>query len=142
MPDEVIFPADARMLKLVLSNLLANAAEFTDDAGEISITAVIGADGLHLALRDNGVGIDPADQKAIFDRFHQLENGTTKKHRGHGLGLSIVAALVELLGGELTLESQPDQGCCFSLHLPETTLPVQDSAQEGNLFIFDDAEQF
>ncbi len=142
MPEEVIFPTDARMLKLVLSNLLANAAEFTSEAGDISISAKIGADGLCLDLRDNGVGIDPTDQKTIFDRFHQLDNGTTKNHRGHGLGLSIVAALVELLGGKLTLESQPGQGCCFSICLPETSTPVQDSAQEGNLFIFDDTEQF
>ncbi len=142
LPDEFVFPTDARMLKLVLSNLLANAAEFCEEKGEIYISATVGADGMQLEIYDNGVGIDPADQKTIFDRFMQLDNGTTKRHRGHGLGLSIVAALVELMGGSLMLESKIGHGCRFFIRLPETTTPVQDSAQGGNLFLFDDAEQF
>ncbi|MBE0500125.1 MAG: HAMP domain-containing histidine kinase [Desulfuromonadales bacterium] len=142
MPDEFVFPTDARMLKLVLSNMLANAAEFCAEKGEIYISATVGANGMLLEIYDNGVGIDPVDQKTIFDRFMQLDNGTTKGHRGHGLGLSIVAALVELMGGSLTLESKIGHGCRIFIHLPETTTPVQDSAQGGNLFLFDDVEQF
>jgi signal transduction histidine kinase len=142
MPADLVFATDARMLKLVLSNLLANASEFCDKKGEISIKAKAGESCLHIELRDNGVGIDPVDQQAVFDRFHQLDKGTTKNHRGHGLGLSIVSTLVELLGGELSLESQVGEGCCFRFDLPETSQPVQDSAQAGNLFMFDDAEQF
>lgn len=142
MPSDPVFPTDARMLKLILSNLLANASEFSSKKGEISISAKIDETGLQLNVCDNGVGVAPEDQKTIFDRFHQLDNGTTKSHRGHGLGLSIVAAVVELMGGELTLESQAGEGCCFTINLPSTSVPVQDSAQGGNLFIFDDAEQF
>ena len=142
MPTDLVFATDARMLKLVLSNLLSNASEFCDEQGEISIKANAGENCLHIELRDNGVGIDPADQQAVFDRFHQLDAGTTKSHRGHGLGLSIVSTLVELLGGELSLESQIGEGCCFHIDLPETSHPVQDSAQAGNLFIFDDVEEF
>ena len=142
MPKDLVFATDARMLKLVLSNLLANASEFCDQEGEISIKAKSGENCLYIELRDNGVGIDPADQQAVFDRFHQLDKGTTKNHRGHGLGLSIVSTLIELLGGELSLESQIGEGCCFRIDLPETSQPVQDSAQAGNLFMFDDAEQF
>jgi signal transduction histidine kinase len=142
VPTDLVFATDARMLKLVLSNLLANASEFCDKEGEISIKAITGENCLHIELRDNGVGIDPVDQQAVFDRFHQLDKGTTKNHRGHGLGLSIVSTLVELLGGELSLESQVGEGCSFRIRLPETSQPVKDSAQAGNLFLFDDAEQF
>ena len=142
MPKDLVFATDARMLKLVLSNLLANASEFCDQKGEISIKAKPEGSCLHIELRDNGVGIDQADQQAVFDRFHQLDIGTTKNHRGHGLGLSIVSTLVELLGGELSLESKIGEGCCFRIDLPETSQPVQDTAQAGNLFMFDDTEQF
>lgn len=142
LPKDLVFATDARMLKLVLSNLLANAAEFGRENGGISLSARVVDSTLELKVSDNGIGVAVEDQQAIFDRFHQLDTGTTKNHRGHGLGLSIVAALIELLGGEIDFESQVGKGCCFKISLPETAEPVQDSAHEGNLFIFDDAEQF
>ena len=97
---------------------------------------------LRLTVKDDGEGIPKEDQETIFDRFRQLESGTTKSHRGHGLGLSIVRALVEMLGGELELESDQNKGCKVVISLPEPDAEVKDSAQEGNMFIFDDAEQF
>jgi len=136
------FPTDARMLRLVLINLLANAVEFSSEAGTVRLTAKIIGDALRIEVIDQGIGIDPADQAAVFDRFRQLDTGTTKIHRGHGLGLSIVKSLVDLLGGELTLDSRRGAGCHFTLMLPPPKEVVQDVAQEGNLFFFDDAEQF
>lgn len=136
------FPTDARLLRLVLINLLANAVEFSPEAGEVQLIAKLVNDQLQLAVVDQGGGIDPADHDAVFDRFRQLDIGTTKVHRGHGLGLSIVKSLVELMGGELTLDSKLGAGCRFTLTLPQPDELVQDVAQEGNLFFFDDAEQF
>jgi len=139
---ELVFPTDARMLRLVLINLLANAVEFSPETGEVRLAADMAGEALRIVVSDQGIGIDPADHAAVFDRFRQLDTGTTKVHRGHGLGLSIVKSLVELMGGELTLDSRRGAGCRFTLTLPPPKEAVQDVAQEGNLFFFDDAEQF
>lgn len=138
----LVFPTDARMLRLVLINLLANAVEFSPEGKTVRLTAQIIDEALQIAVIDQGVGIDPADHAAIFDRFRQLDTGTTKVHRGHGLGLSLVKSLVDLMGGELALDSRRGAGCRFTLTLPPPAEAVQDVAQEGNLFFFDDAEQF
>jgi len=136
------FSTDARMVRLILTNLLGNAIEFGNKGGHIDISAEGGDGVLKLVVSDNGKGIPKVDQESIFDRFRQLETGTKKSHRGHGLGLSIVRSLVDMLGGEIVLESDTDQGCKVLITLPEPDAIVRDTAQEGNMFIFDDAEQF
>lgn len=136
------FSTDARMVRLILSNLLGNAIEFGAEASHVDVSAETDDGVLTLTVKDNGKGISKEDQETIFDRFRQLESGTTKSHRGHGLGLSIVRSLVEMLGGELQLESDANKGCKVVITLPEPDADVQDSAHEGNMFIFDDAEQF
>lgn len=136
------FTTDARMVRLILMNLLGNAVEFGQDGGRINVSVQAADKVLTLVVEDNGKGIPKVDQETIFDRFRQLETGTTKSHRGHGLGLSIIRSLVEMLGGELELDSDTDKGCKVVITLPEPDAEVQDVAQEGNMFIFDDAEQF
>lgn len=136
------FSTDARMIRLILSNLLGNAIEFGTEESHVDVSAEVDNSVLTLTVKDNGMGISKEDQETIFDRFKQLDTGTTKSHRGHGLGLSIVRSLVEMLGGELQLESDANKGCKVVINLPEPDADVQDSAQEGNMFIFDDAEQF
>ncbi len=136
------FSTDARMVRLILSNLLGNAIEFGAEASHVDVSAETDDGVLTLTVKDNGKGISKEDQETIFDRFRQLESGTTKSHRGHGLGLSIVRSLVEMLGGDLQLESDANKGCKVVITRPEPDDDVQDSAQEGNMFIFDDAEQF
>ncbi len=136
------FSTDARMVRLILMNLLRNAVEFGSEAGHVDVAVRIDAGKLNIVVRDDGKGIPKDAQESIFDRFRQLETGTTKSHRGHGLGLSIVRSLVEMLGGELELDSDVDRGCRVIIRLPEPDAVVRDVAREGNMFIFDDAEQF
>lgn len=136
------FSTDARMVRLILTNLLGNAIEFGFEEGHINVSAETADGSLHLVVEDDGKGIPKVDQETIFDRFRQLESGTTKSHRGHGLGLSIVRSLVDMLNGELELESDLEKGCKVVIRLPEPDAVVRDVAQEGNMFIFDDAEQF
>ena len=136
------FSTDARMVRLVLTNLLGNAIEFGNEGSHVDVSAEAAEGTLTLVVQDDGKGIPKENQDSIFDRFRQLDTGTTKNHRGHGLGLSIVRSLVEMLGGELELDSDTDRGCKVVITLPEPDAEVQDSAQEGNMFIFDDAEQF
>lgn len=138
----LVFSTDARMVRLILINLLANAIEFGAEAGHAAVSAQATINSLVLKVSDDGEGILKDDQQAIFDRFRQLDSGTTKCHRGHGLGLSIVRSLVDMLEGELQIESDKGKGCVVTITLPQPDVEVKDVAQEGNLFIFDDAEQF
>lgn len=137
IPEDLIFPTDAQKFEMILLNLLANAAEFTGQNGEVSAEIEENKHGLTVVVSDNGPGITPTDQEVIFDRFRQLEAGTTKGHRGHGLGLSICWSLVELLGGTIDLDSQPGHGSRFVMTLPRPDVKTVMHATEGNFFLFD-----
>jgi len=138
IPDDLIFPADAQKFEIILINLLGNAVEFSNNGGTINIEIAENKSGLTTTVRDNGPGMNAVDQEVIFDRFKQLEAGTTKAHRGHGLGLSICWSLAELLDGTLDLDSQPGQGSRFVLTLPRPDVDVVVYAADGNFFLFDD----
>jgi signal transduction histidine kinase len=140
-----LFVSDAQMLQVMLINLLMNAIEFSPIGGTVRVAMQISPDGLQVSVADHGSGIDPADQKKIFDRFVQMESGTTRNHRGHGLGLSITRALVELLGGQVMVESARDAGARFSLDIPAPQLAATVSlhASDGNFLLFsvDDSDE-
>jgi len=136
------FVTDAGKLSLVLSNLVANAIEFTPPGGEVEVAYGIDGEGLQVAVRDSGPGIAEEMREAIFDRFRQLDAGSTKNHRGHGLGLSVVGALVQLLGGSIRPEQSSGGGALFVLSLPAAAEEADVLAPEGNLFLFDQVEIF
>lgn len=133
-----LFVSDAQMLQVMLINLLMNAIEYSPVGGIVRVEVQVTAGRLHIAVVDNGSGIDPVDQAKIFDRFVQMESGTMRTHRGHGLGLSITRALVELLGGEVAVVSARGAGAKFILEIPAPQLatPVSLHASDGNFFLF------
>lgn len=118
---------DARHLRQILTNLVANAIKFTE-TGSVSIT-VDHADGradqtlLRFRVIDTGIGIAPQHHARIFDRFTQADDTVGRLYGGSGLGLAITSSLVKLLGGTITLDSAPGQGSTFSVTLPFTPLP-------------------
>ncbi|MDT8442033.1 MAG: HAMP domain-containing sensor histidine kinase [Desulfuromonadales bacterium] len=140
-PDELVFTSDARMLEMILINLLANGVEFNNVGGQLSVEAEQSDDRLRITVSDNGPGIAPADQELIFDRFRQLQSGTTKPHRGHGLGLSICWSLAELLQGTLDVDSRPQQGSRFVLTLPRPAVDATGYAKDANFFLFEQDEE-
>jgi len=140
----MLFATDAEKLQIIVSNLLANAVEYSPEGGIVSISTKIDADGwLELTVKDHGPGMDQAQQKHIFDRFVQLETGATRSHPGQGLGLSIVKALADLLQGTIALHSAPGEGTHFTIALPAISIMENESvfADGGNLFIFDDPSE-
>jgi signal transduction histidine kinase/CheY-like chemotaxis protein len=108
---------DPLRLRQVVMNLVGNAIKFTE-AGRISVavTADLGAADaldLHFSVRDTGIGIAPDDQAVIFEAFSQADGSTTRRFGGTGLGLAISAALVEMMGGRIWVESAPGDGSTF-----------------------------
>src|SRR5579875_2689967 len=108
---------DPSRLRQVITNLGANAVKFTP-SGEVSLAAsVLAASGeetlVRFDVRDTGIGIAPADLARLFQPFSQVDASTTRRFGGTGLGLSIVRRLVELMGGETGVESEPGVGSRF-----------------------------
>lgn len=110
---------DQGKLQQILSNLLSNAVKFTPEGGKILVEATIDGDDLVLKVTDTGVGIAAAERDAVFDKFRQGANPLTREHEGTGLGLSIVRELAKLLGGDVTLESEPGLGSTFTVRVPK-----------------------
>jgi signal transduction histidine kinase len=108
---------DARLLRLVLLNLVQNGIKFTD-AGSVTVK-VEEADGVHrLAVSDTGRGVAKEDQGRIFEPFEQLETIAQKHTPGIGLGLTLVREMVSALGGRNTVDSEPGRGSTFVVTLP------------------------
>ncbi|HEY2588034.1 MAG TPA: PAS domain S-box protein [Tepidisphaeraceae bacterium] len=117
VPDALV--GDAGRLRQVLLNLVGNAIKFTD-AGEVVVHIEPSPDagpdnriGVRFKVRDTGVGISPEKQSTIFRAFEQEDTSTTRKYGGTGLGLTIASRLVALMGGTITVESEPGRGSTF-----------------------------
>jgi signal transduction histidine kinase/DNA-binding response OmpR family regulator len=112
---------DATRLRQVLLNLLSNAVKFTE-LGEV-VVSVAGERGegrtwhLNIAVRDTGIGIPPDRMNRLFESFSQVDASTTRRFGGTGLGLAISRRLIELMGGEVTVESEEGKGSTFHIVL-------------------------
>jgi signal transduction histidine kinase/DNA-binding response OmpR family regulator len=130
-----IIETDRLRVEQVIKNLIANALKFTSKGYvELSIH-MSDADNIAFAVKDTGIGIPADKQQVIFEAFRQADGSTRRKYGGTGLGLSISRELARLLGGEITLTSEPGQGSEFTLLMPvskeaaEHSLPAEEAAQ-------------
>jgi PAS domain S-box-containing protein len=117
---------DPTRLRQVLINLLSNAVKFTD-SGKISLKAAVkeitdNTLTIYVEVKDTGIGMSPAQLDRIFIPFMQAESGTTRKYGGSGLGLSITKTIIEMMGGQLSVESEPGAGSKFSFELTFDTI--------------------
>ncbi|MEM8567857.1 MAG: HAMP domain-containing sensor histidine kinase, partial [Bacteroidota bacterium] len=138
MDTERHFGTDPSLLHAMLLNLIGNAIEFSPKGDSVKITLEAGGMGILFTIEDNGSGIDKNDQKLIFGRFKQLDEGVTKTHQGTGLGLSIVKEYTDLLGGTLDIISEKGEGSIFILALPE----IADHSESFEEVSFGDEELF
>ena len=110
---------DHKRLAQILRNLLSNAFKFTERGGRVSLRIELRAgECVALVVRDTGIGIKPEHQQEIFEAFRQGDGTTNRKYGGTGLGLSISRELARLLGGTLTVQSEPGVGSEFTLEIP------------------------
>ncbi|MDR1869187.1 MAG: transporter substrate-binding domain-containing protein, partial [Treponema sp.] len=113
----ILFGDDQRLAQII-TNLLGNAIKFTPESGSIDLKAdfLEKQDELcmiQIAVTDTGIGMTPAQQERLFNAFQQAEVDTTRKFGGTGLGLSISKAIVEMMGGKIWIESEPQKGSSF-----------------------------
>jgi len=125
LPPDLLIDADRNALHDIFINLLSNAFKFTDDGGQISITASQRDQSALLQIRDTGMGIPGDKLQKIFDEFYQVEGG---KHGGTGLGLAIAKRWVEEHSGKIWVESQLGKGSTFYF-----TLPLSVENKDGKL---------
>lgn len=118
--ENAIVVNDSLRMRQVLVNLLSNAIKFTEKGGVWVEVSQCGVDGerLVLVIRDTGIGIAEKDFERIFDAFHQLDQGSTRRYQGTGLGLAIVRGLVILMNGKVSIESNVGEGSTFRIELP------------------------
>ena len=110
---------DDQRLAQVIANLLSNAVKFTPEQGSITLEAkLLGEENgnceMRISVTDTGIGISPEQQELLFQSFQQADNSTTRKFGGTGLGLSISKSIVEMMGGEIWIESELNKGATFA----------------------------
>ncbi len=120
--DDTSMRSDRGKCRQILVNLLSNAIKFTSE-GEIRLTiaseSAPGGETMVLRVSDTGIGIEPEDRERIFEMFYQVDGSSSREHEGSGLGLYITRRLVELLGGEISMQSEPGRGSTFTVRLPK-----------------------
>ncbi len=125
--ENSVFYTDEQRIRQVLTNLIGNSLKFTDKG--IVEFGYINKREEHLIqfyVRDTGIGVPKDKQDLIFDRFRQVEEGSTRKYGGTGIGLFISKHIVDLLGGKIWLESEPNEGSTFYFSLPYSSMQQKD----------------
>ena len=113
--DQVLICSDAELLSLVWNNLISNAVKFTPEGGTISVSLKTMGDMVTVSVSDTGCGINPETGKHIFEKFYQGD--TSHATQGNGLGLALVKRVVDILQGEISVQSTPGKGSIFSVRI-------------------------
>jgi signal transduction histidine kinase len=116
---EIVLHSDMRKMRQILVNLLGNAVKFTDRGG-VSLSVRDDVDRVHFDVLDTGIGIAPRHLEDIFEPFWQVESGIGRSKEGTGPGLSVTRRLIDLLGGQVTVDSTPGKGSHFIVTIPKT----------------------
>ncbi len=122
--DLPVLALDQDKLEKILLNLLINSVKFTSFGGTISVSAKYEEGMFNFVVEDNGIGMSEEKQEQIFSRFWQADTSSNRKFRGSGIGLSLVKSLVDLMEGEIRVESVEEEGSSFYVSIPaeESTL--------------------
>jgi signal transduction histidine kinase len=114
----VTVETDRRLVSHILVNLVATAAMFTPQGGEVRVRARVDGDRFALSVEDTGIGIPDDKYQVIFEAFRQLDAGDERTYGGVGLGLALVKRLCDMLGGTVRVQSVVNKGSTFTVELP------------------------
>ncbi|MBN2486590.1 MAG: HAMP domain-containing histidine kinase [Bacteroidales bacterium] len=135
---QIFFNTDSEKLNLILTNLLSNAIKFSKKDNKIIIKATRVFDKLMIEVKDFGIGISKENESIIFDRFKRIDSGINSINRGHGLGLSVNKAVLDLLDGTISFTSKPNEGATFIVHIPESKDISKGISTDANELFFKD----
>lgn len=132
------FRTDAEKLQLIFANLLDNCIKFSKPDSNIDITAVCENGILKITFTDYGIGIEEKDQLHIFNRFKRVNSDINTLNSGHGLGLSVTKAMLDILEGNIKFSSKKNNGSTFIISIPEALADneMEGFASDGNEFLF------
>ena len=116
--EEWIISCDANMIERLMLNLLSNAIKFSGKDSNIYVDLIVKDEVIEIIVKDQGIGIAKENQKAIFEKFVQVDKSFTRKNEGSGIGLSIVQYIVDLHEGKIEIESELNEGTTFKVFLP------------------------
>lgn len=120
---------DVNKLEKAVSNLLSNACKFTERGGQIVVRLEQIDGALRLTVKDTGIGISEGDRAMIFERFHQVDSSTARRHQGPGIGLALTKELIEMSGGTIEVESELGIGSILTITLPLGDNHISDPAR-------------
>jgi signal transduction histidine kinase len=112
---------DKDLLRVAVNNLLTNAIKYNKPGGRVTLSADESEQEISIRVRDTGIGIAPAEQQRIFDKFYRSEEESVRLQSGHGLGLALAREIVLLHHGTLSVESTPGEGTEFTIELNKET---------------------
>ena len=126
-PNLPSITTDALKVEEIFQNLIGNAYKFTAKGKiEITVRNLKDIERIEVAVADTGIGIEPDDVQSIFEEFHQLKEAHTGQFDGFGLGLNIVKNYLQLMHGDIRVESRPGVGSTFTFILPYAVIPRVD----------------
>ncbi len=116
-PAPIPLRADRTEMEIVLNNLVSNAVKYNRDGGRVTVALRQTEDAVEVRVEDTGIGMTPEERRKLFEEFARIRNEKTRTIPGSGLGLSTVRKLALLYGGEVSVESVPDEGSTFTVRL-------------------------
>ncbi|GGJ96982.1 hypothetical protein GCM10007063_19250 [Lentibacillus kapialis] len=117
--NDTTLKADGERVKQILINLLTNAISYTGQNGTVNLTVAYEGEMVHIQVADDGIGISQQAVTRIFERFYRVDKARSRNTGGTGLGLAIVKHIVEVHDGNISVESEPDNGSTFHVYLPK-----------------------
>ncbi len=142
LSEKIYFNTDPEKLRLIISNLLSNSIKYSYAANRIEIKGWIENNTLKISVKDYGIGINKKNLETIFDRFKRVDSSINSLNPGHGLGLSVTKALIDILNGNINIVSKQNIGSMFIIEIPQAEIAEnQGYAIDGNEFIFGDSDE-
>lgn len=132
LEDQLMIKADQGLTELVWTNLLSNAFKFTSEGGKVTLKEKVEEKNIVVMISDTGCGMDDKTIKRIFDKFYQGD--TSHSTEGNGLGLALVKRIIELSGGNISVESQKNVGTTFCVTLPIVNQDDNEMSYEEELY--------